>query len=141
MADSDLAITASQVLASANAITVLGTAGATVTAGQAVYLDATTKTYTLADADADTLALAAAVGLALHAASAGQPLRVQTSGTLTLGAAAGPLVGRQYVLSDTAGGLCLWDDVVASWYVTIMGIGGEDDTLLLSVFASGQVYL
>lgn len=44
----DLTITAASVLAGSNATTRQGTAGATITAGQVVYFDDTTKTYKLA---------------------------------------------------------------------------------------------
>jgi len=69
----DLSITAASVVASSDAVTKKGTAGATITAGQVVYLDASTNTLKLAKADA--LATSNAVGIALHAASANQPLR------------------------------------------------------------------
>ena len=92
----DLSITAAQVLPDPSGDVYNGIAGATITAGQSVYLDATTTTVKLADADASAAA-AAAIGIALHAATSGQPIRVQRSGTPTLGAGAAPAVGTVYL--------------------------------------------
>jgi hypothetical protein len=47
----DISITAASVAASSAASKVTGVAGATITAGQVVYLDTTTNTYKLADAN------------------------------------------------------------------------------------------
>ena len=53
----DLTLTAASVLAGSNATTRLGTAGATITAGQVVYFDDTTNTFKLADTDSATAAV------------------------------------------------------------------------------------
>jgi hypothetical protein len=50
-----LTITAASVLAGSNASTENGTAGATITAGQVVYLDEATGKYGLADCNSATL--------------------------------------------------------------------------------------
>ena len=83
----DLVITASQVKAGAGAVEGTGVAGATVTAGQSVYEDATDGKIKLADCNL-SLAAAKAKGVSLHGALAGQPLRYQKGGKLVAGAGA-----------------------------------------------------
>ena len=73
MCAADFSVTAGSVLASSTAVTRTGTAGATITAGQVVYKHSG-GTYKLAKADA--VATAQAVGIALHGASSGQPLKI-----------------------------------------------------------------
>jgi hypothetical protein len=137
----DLAITASQVLPgldSAGATFENGTAAVAVTAGQAVYLDTSTGTYKLADNNS-TSPEAIVRGIALHAASAGQPLRIQTGGPLTLGAGAAPVVARPYVLSGTPGAIAPVADLATGMRTTILGVGGATNTLILRVWSTQQV--
>ncbi len=135
----DLSITASQVVAGTNADFYDGTAGVTVLAGQVVYQDSIDNLLKLADADG-SLAKANAKGIALHGASANQPLRIQTAGTITLGAAAAPVVGKVYKLSITAGGITPIEDTDAGGqYDTNIGVGAAVNTIKLDIFASGQI--
>ncbi len=135
----DLSVTASQVIAGADADFFDGTAGVTVTAGQTIYQDATDNLLKLADANA-SIATANLKGIALHGASASQPLRIQRSGTITLGAAAAPVVGKQYKLSITAGGITPIEDTAAGGqYDTTVGVGAATNTIILNIFASGQI--
>ncbi len=116
----DLTITAANVAPGTNAsIDRSYLAGATITAGQTVYLDTTTTTWKLADAN---LSQAAAVlgGVALHGASSGQPLAVQTRGQITIGATVA--VGTIYQLSATAGGIAPSADAVSGWYTSTLGV-------------------
>lgn len=76
-----------------------GRAGGTVTAGMPVYR-ATDGDLEAAQADAS--ATAAILGVALHGASAGQPLRIQTKGKMNIGATVA--VGTLYVVSAAAAG-------------------------------------
>lgn len=133
----DLAITAAQVLVTSDTVTASGTAGATITAGQPVYLDAADSKYKLADANASSTT-AAAVGIALHASLDGQPIKIATGGDLTLGAGAAPAVGTTYVLSATAGGIAPNVDAASGWFKTILGVGKTGNILSMKVFASGQ---
>ena len=102
----DITVTAASVVKDTGTIapSVLanGTAGATITAGQSVYLDATTSTIKLADSDASAAA-AYGVGIAMHAALSGQPLQYITGGFFTPGATL--TKGAVYVVSATAGGI------------------------------------
>jgi hypothetical protein len=95
-----------------------GTAGASITAGQSVYVDgADSNKVKLADADA--AASAAAVGVALHAAAANQPITYATSGPVTIGAT--PVVGQWYAVSTTAGGIAPLADLSSGDFITILG--------------------
>jgi hypothetical protein len=82
----DISITAASVVPSTNAVKRTGTAGATITAGQLVYKDASdSNKIKLADNDAS--AAATVVGIALNGASSGQPITyAETDPELTIGA-------------------------------------------------------
>lgn len=116
----DLVITAASVLAGSGAKKVHGTAGATVTAGQVVYLDAATNTYKLADNNSVTAAVRSPAGIALHSAASGQPLTILSAGPITIGATV--TAGVAYYLSDTPGGVCPVADLLTGEYPVILGI-------------------
>lgn len=130
----DLSITAANVVPGADARTESGTAGATVMAGQAVYLDAATNSYKLADSNG-AAALRTPVGLALHGAAAGQPLTVQKSGDITIGATL--TAGVAYYMSDTPGGICPVADIGSGEYACIIGIAKSTTVLDINIQASG----
>lgn len=79
MAEAPLSVTAGSVVFSANGLShmIQGTAGATITVGQYVYLDSTTNTYKLADSNASA-ATAAVIGVAATGGASGQPILVCT---------------------------------------------------------------
>lgn len=114
-----------------------GTAGATITAGQSVYLDAATSTVKLADADASA-ATADCIGIALHGSLAGQPITYQTDGTLTIGATM--TLGAPYFVSATAGGICPPADVVSPLRTTLIGVATTTTVLTLKLYTSGVVH-
>jgi hypothetical protein len=81
----DYSITAANVLAGTGAVKENGVAGSTISAGQAVYKDASDSgKFKLADNDSATAAVRSFYGIALHGASSGQPLTVHKEGPLTL---------------------------------------------------------
>lgn len=131
----DLTITAANVLAGSGATKVAGTAGATITAGQAVYLDTSDNEYKLADCDHATAAVRAPAGLALNGASDGQPLTVLTGGPITIGATV--TAGVAYYLSPTAGGICPVADVLSGDYPTILGIATSATVLDVKIHSAG----
>jgi hypothetical protein len=100
----DISITATLVIPGSDAVIDRGGfAGAAITAGQIVYKEAATGLIKLADADSATAEVKVPYGIALNSAAIGQPVAVQTSGSITIG---GTLVaGTPYYLSDTAGGI------------------------------------
>ena len=133
----DLTITAASVVKGSTAKTVNGTAGATITAGQVVYLDASDNKYKLADNDSATAAVRSPAGLALHGASSNQPLTILTEGPVTIGATVA--VGVIYCLSSTAGGICPSTDIAAGDYNTIIGIGTSTTVIDVKLHEAGAV--
>lgn len=133
----DLTITAASVLAGSGSKRTNGTAGASLTAGQVVYLDSAAGTYKLADTDSATAAVRSPAGIALNAASSGQPVAVLTSGPITIGATVA--VGDVYYLSGTAGGLAPFADVAAGDYPCIIGICTSTSVLEVKIHEAGAV--
>lgn len=111
-----------------------GVAGASITAGQWVYLDSATTTLKLADCDLSA-AGATAVGVALNGGATGQPIRYQKNGTITIG---GTLVaGKVYVLSATAGGLAPVADLTTNWRTTLLGVATTTAILQINILVTG----
>lgn len=131
----DLAITAANVLAGAGAAVSRGVAGATVTAGQTVYLDTADGKWKLADNNSATAAVRTPGGIALNGASNGQPLAVLTEGPITIGAAL--TAGVAYYLSDTPGGICPVADLGAGEYPTVIGIASSTTVLKVAINSAG----
>ena len=134
----DISITEADVVKSAAGITINGTAGASVTAGQPVYQDSGDDNE-YKPARANTLAAAAAVGVALHAAEDGQPLQIlQKDPNFTVG---GTLtVGEVYAVSDTAGGgaIAPIGDLTTGDFVTVLGVAKSTTLLNLDLAADLQ---
>lgn len=116
----DLSVTAGSVVPSADAKFLDGTAGATITAGQIVYQDASdSNKIKLADSNASA-ATATAIGIAANGASAGQPIRVILEDPdLTVGATLS-MTAPVYVLSATAGGIAPIADLTTGWYPVVI---------------------
>jgi hypothetical protein len=133
----DYSITAANVVAGSGAKKVNGVAGATVTAGQVVYLDSSTNTLKLADNDSATAAVRSPVGIALHAATANQPLTYLSQGPITIGATVA--VGDVVCLSSTAGGICPSADIAAGDYNTIIGIATSTTVVDVKIHEAGAV--
>lgn len=130
----DLTITAGSVTTTSTQLRDV-TAGATITAGQVVYLDASASDVAkLADNDASATTNVVA-GIALHGASSGQPLRIITGGTITIGATVA--VGTIYVLSSTAGAICPAADLASGDYTSIIGVATSTTVITLSIKNSG----
>jgi len=130
----DLSVVAADVLGVSGNTTIRGTAGATITAGQLVYLDSATGRYKLAQGDA--AAEDAVVGLAAHGASNGQPLQIITGGVVDLGVTL--TVGEIYVLSAAAaGGIAPKGDLSSGEFVSVIGVAQTADNLLLGIINSG----
>lgn len=117
----DISITAANVIFVSGTKHNSNTAGETITAGHMVYLKASDSKWWKADNNVDqaTSGYGVQTGIALHGAAAGQPLVVQTTGDITIGATVA--VGVVYVLSTTAGGLAPHADLVSTNYITYGG--------------------
>lgn len=127
----DLSITAANVVAGSNASKESGIAGEAITAGQPVYKDSTTGKYMKADSNSATAEARQPRGIALHAASANQPLAIQTSGDITIGATL--TAGTAYYLSDTAGGICPVADIGSGEYVCLIGLAKSTTVIAISI--------
>jgi hypothetical protein len=131
----DVAITAGNVRAGANAKKRAVRYGGTITAGLAVYEDSADANDAKA-ADCTTSAATASVaGIALNGGADGQPGEIVTEDDdFTPG---GTLVaGTVYVLS-TAGAICPIADVLANDYVTVLGVAKSTSKLNLKIIKSG----
>jgi hypothetical protein len=130
----DISITAANVIPGAGATTRDGTAGATITAGQVVAFDPSTRKYVLCDTDHATAALRIAKGIALNGASNGQPIKVQTEGPITVGGTM--TAGVAYYASNAAGGISPAADVATERSV-LLGIATSTTVLDLDIQDSG----
>lgn len=131
----DISITAANVAAGSGARTAVGTASETITAGQVVYQDSSTKEYGLADNNSATAGVRSPIGIALNGASDGQPVSVLLSGPCTIG---GTLTaGVAYYLSDTEGGICPVADVGSGEYAVLLGIATSTTVLNVNIQVSG----
>lgn len=133
----DLAVTAANVAqGSSSSIDRSGLAGATITAGQAVYFDSgVSGRWQLADNNSATAAARVPGGIALNNASNGQPLAVLTGGDVTIGAAI--TAGVAYYLSANAGGICPVADLTTGMYPTVLGVAKSATVLHVDINASG----
>lgn len=131
----DLVITPASVVKGTNANVERGIAGVAVTAGQAVYKDASVEKYLLADSNSATLAARLPNGIALHAAALNQPLAVQSGGDVTIGATL--VAGTDYWLSDTPGGICPRADVGTGENPVLIGLAKSTTVLTIGIKASG----
>lgn len=117
----DVSITAGNVVPGSSAQYRYGTAGAAITAGQLVYLDAATNTWKLTDANASDTA-ADVDGIAVNSAASGAPVTIVTrDDDLTLGGTTAK--GTIYIASATAGGIAPATDLVSTWYLSVVAIG------------------
>lgn len=124
----DLSLTASAIVAASGANLKRGTAGATITAGQIVYLDASDSKYKLADADNLPAAGVTAVFMALNGASDNQPISVLQGGDVTMGSVL--TAGTAYYLSPNPGGIAPLADVQSGDDVIVLGVAKSATVLL-----------
>lgn len=131
----DITITAASVLSGAGATIEKGTAGATVTAGQAVYKAASDSKFKLADSNHATAEVKEPYGIALNGASDGQPLSVLTAGLITIGATL--VAGTAYYLSETPGGIQPAADLATGEKVSQIGIATSTTVMTVRIIKSG----
>ena len=130
----DVSVTAASVAPGTDTQYADGFLGASVTAGQTVYLDTSTSTYKLADANASSTT-ANAAGIAMNGGASGQPVKVAIGGSINPGFSV--TTGSVYVLSATAGGIAPVADLASGHYPVIVGIGVSATSLKLSMFKGG----
>lgn len=131
----DLTITAANVVPGSDATLYKdGVAGETITAGMSVYIKATDGKVYKAKCSG-LITEAAAKGIALNGGTAGQPIVVQTNGTLNIGATVA--AGVWYFVSPNYGGICPAGDVVSTEYSTTLCYGISTTQVKMQVFATG----
>jgi hypothetical protein len=118
---SDIAITAANVLPGSGAVLQTGTAGETVTQGQALYQKAADSKWYKADCNSATAEVRVAKAFAVTGSTAGQPVVVQTGGQITIGGTVAN--GITYFLSGTAGGIRPVADNTTGDYPQVVGMG------------------
>jgi hypothetical protein len=131
----DLSITAGNVVRGAGSQFETGTSGATITAGQVVYRDATDGKYKLADCDSATAAVRSPRGIALNGASNNQPLSILLGGNVTIGATL--TAGTTYYLSPTPGGIAPLADLSTGDYPVVVGLATSAAILKVDFVEAG----
>lgn len=120
----DLSITAANVTWVSGVRPFIGKAGATITPGQAVYLDTTTNKYKLTDGDTDAESVCA--GISLDGGVDGRDMLIAPPGAvINIGGTVA--LGTVYVCSLAAGGIAPWADLSTGDYVTILFIGATNN--------------
>jgi len=97
-----------------------------------IYKDATTNQLLNADANGSA-ETAEVIGIALNAASLGQPLRVQTAGVISIG---GTVVLATIYILGAAGGIAPAADLASGWYTSVIGVAISATQLRLGIFPS-----
>lgn len=133
----DVSITAANVIAGANALASVGTAGATITAGQSLARDSSDGSIKLCDVNSASAWQRTPIGVSLNGAASGQPINYQISGPITIG---GTLTaGAAYYASGTAGGIRPQADNTTGDYPALLGIASSTTVLALSINAPGNI--
>ncbi len=112
-----ISITAANVLHSSSATIFTGTAGATITQGQPIYLDTVTSTYKLANA----LTNSPVAGIAMVGASANQDMVICSRDPNFAGGFTSS-TGNVILVGNTAGTIQPYEDKATGWYVTSLGV-------------------
>jgi hypothetical protein len=126
----DLSITETAVLASADAVIENGVLGATIPAGDTVYLAAADDRYELADADG-AAAIRRPRGIVLNGGVDGQPTRILKAGDITVNAVL--TAGVTYYQSPNPGKICVRADVLTGDYVCIIGVAKSTTVLAVDI--------
>lgn len=133
---SDLSITAANVIPQANAtIDFSRRAGATITAGDMVYLEAASKKWKIADADSATQEVQETGGMALNGAADGQPLAVCTMGDVAMGAVL--TAGARYYLSSNPGKIQPEADLSEGEEINLIGLAKTTSVLSVRITRPG----
>lgn len=110
-------------------------AGATIAAGQWVYLD-TANNSVAKLAQGDGTALEATVsGMALNSAVSGQPVQIATGGQVTVGSVVA--AGIFYFVSSTAGNMELFTDVASTEKTSLVAYGASATVIEILIRNTG----
>lgn len=112
--------------------------GATIAAGQVVYLDSTDNKHKLCDTDL-SLAASMLVGVAITPGVDGGYGLIATSGEITL-VGTTMAVGETYYAGPTAGSIFPDADIISGNYVSRLGTASAATTIKLSILATGVLH-
>lgn len=139
----DITITAANVVPSAAALArrKCAVAGATIAAGNIIYLDtAASNVAKLADANGASALIRTPVGMAINSASTGQPVEyIDYDDALVIGTH-GVTINTGILLSATAGGLAPVADLTTGWYGAMLAIAKTTTSIVFncrSLMATG----
>jgi hypothetical protein len=130
-----LSITASSVVAGSNSERDVGTAGAAITAGQAVYYDTAVAKWLPADTNSATVAARKAGAIALNTAALDQPISLHKAGDLAVNAVL--TKGVAYYLGGTPGAIVPVADLTTGDYTQIIGIAKSTTVLAVDLQSAG----
>ena len=134
-----ISITAANVLKSSTGQVSVGTSGATITAGQSVYIDTSdSNKIKLADANGTAPANTFA-GIALNAASSGQPVSYCTTDNAGFTIGATVVAGDTIWLSQTPGGLTKTIGDLSGGIAIVVGVMLTTTTMNLTPVVGGSV--
>ena len=131
----DISVTSTAVV-TVSGNTVEGTAGEAIDAGEFVYKKVSDSKYYLADCDATAVAADAqsdnVVGMALCSSGASQPIKIQTSGSVTINAVL--TAGTVLYLSNTAGKVtATYSDIASTDWLTTLGVPSSATVINLDI--------
>lgn len=116
---------------------VRATAGATITAGQAVYADPAAN-FTIKPAQANNQTQATnVVGIALDSAASGQPVAYASAGDVQFSNSAFTPAAVYMLSAANAGGIAPTADLVTGNYATLLGIAAGSNVLRLGTIITG----
>jgi hypothetical protein len=132
----DISVTPSSVKP-ANARTRIeeGIAGAAITAGQAIYADASDSNKLKPALSTNQTQANSVVGIALNDVATDQPLDYAARGDVTFNSAL--TAGTVYVLGGASGGISPSADLTGSRYGTILGVSTSATNLRVGIVTSG----
>lgn len=135
----DISVTAGSVQPAEDAVIRHYTAGATVTAGQPVYVNSVTgKVHPAQAAAAGSDELARAVGIAVSGGGDTQRIGVQVAGDITIGGTA--VIGIVYRVSVTAGGITPHTDAATPTALTsVLGVGLSATKIRIGIIYGGRL--
>lgn len=113
--------------------------GATISAGQSIYLDSADNKWKLADCNAGSAAVAACAGVAITPGIADGHGIIATGGSIIL-VGTTMAVGTSYAVGQTAGSLVPESDLTTSDYLSKVGSGSTTTQMLLGISATGILH-
>jgi len=132
----DLTVVAANVKPAASSLTKNGIAGEAIDAGQSIF-EAADGAMELCENDQAALD-ADCKGIALNDAAADQPVQWVYGGDINMGAILS--IGAVYVVGAAPGGIAPEADVVATEFLTVIGVATTTSNLKLGILPSGVAH-